>query len=328
MRILVIGGTGFIGPHLVRRLNAMGHELAVLHRGNHHNDLPAEHILGERLDLARLKPKAEVVIDLILSSATQAHETMNTFRGVARRVIAASSGDVYRACGVYHRSEVGPLEPVPLHEDSPLRTKMQVYPPQQLEAVRKFYPWVDNEYDKIPVERTILGDAELPGTICRLPMIYGPGDPACRTILFAQGVSAWRPPRGYVENVADAIALTSVDERASGRIYNVGEQPAFSELEWARKIAQAAGWTGEFVVMPNDRAPKHLTVPGNTAQHWEMDTSRIRRELGYREKISIEEGIRRTVEWDLTHLPETLPMYPIDYAAEDSAEASRFSASS
>ncbi len=39
---------------------------------------------------------------------------MDTFRGVAEAVIAASSIDVYRACGVLHGSEEGPLEPVPL----------------------------------------------------------------------------------------------------------------------------------------------------------------------------------------------------------------------
>src|SRR5947208_2113063 len=105
MRILIIGGTGFIGPHVVRRLVAQGHEVAVLHRGEHNNDLPVEHIRGSRHELSKLKPRADIVIDLILSSAAQARETMSTFRGIARRVIAASSCDVYRACGILHGSE-------------------------------------------------------------------------------------------------------------------------------------------------------------------------------------------------------------------------------
>jgi nucleoside-diphosphate-sugar epimerase len=329
MRILVIGGTGFIGPHLVHRLLDKGHEIAVLHRGVHRNDLPVEHIIGERRDLARLRPRAEVVIDLILSSAAQARETMNTFRGLARRVIAASSCDVYRACGVLHGTEPGPLQEVPLTEDSELRTKLQTYPPERIAAVRHFYPWVDDDYDKIPVEHTIMSDPELPGTICRLPMIYGPADPAQRffpwlrrmadkreKIIIAEGVAQWKAPRGYVENVAEALAVAALDDRAMGRIYNVGEQPAFTELEWARKIAAAAKWAGEFVIMPDDQTPAHLRMPGKTKQHWETDTSRIRRELGYREPVSIDEGVHRTVEWDLAHLPETSPMYAVDYAAE------------
>jgi nucleoside-diphosphate-sugar epimerase len=41
-----------------------------------------------------------------------------------------------------------------------------------------------------------------------------------------------------------------------------------------------------------------VIVPGNLAQHWVVDTSRIRRELGYRERIAREEAIRRTVAWE------------------------------
>src|SRR3954453_20970791 len=105
MRILVIGGTGFIGPPLVRQLAAMGHDIAVFHRGPTTIDLPAEHILGDRRDLATLRPRADIVVDLILSSGPQARALMDAFRGVARRIVAASSIDVYRACGVLHGSE-------------------------------------------------------------------------------------------------------------------------------------------------------------------------------------------------------------------------------
>jgi nucleoside-diphosphate-sugar epimerase len=334
MRVLIIGGTGFIGPPLVRQLAAMGHEVAVFHRGTSGMELPAEHILGDWRDLPRLRPRAEIIINLILSSASQAREFMDTFRGVARRAIVASSIDVYRACGILHGSEEGPLQAVPLTEDSQLRTKGQTYPREQIEKLRKIIPWIDDEYDKIPVELAILGDRELPGTVLRLPMIYGPGDyvrrfhpvlkridDGRRAILFQEVVADWRSPRGYVENVAAAIALAAVDERAAGRIYNVAETPAFSEIEWARKIAGATGWTGEFVTLPQDKIPAHLKFPGNAAQHWEADSSRIRRELGYREPVAIEEGIRRTIEWDRAN-PPALPLpYSFDYEVEEAALA-------
>src|SRR5580704_1985543 len=176
MRVLIIGGTGIIGPYVDRRLAAMGHEVAVFHRGTSGMALPVEHIIGDWRDLPQLRPRAKIVIILILSSAAQAREFMDTFRGVAQRVIAASSIDVYRACGVLHGSEDGPLEPVPLTEDSALRTKLQTYPPESVKMLQKVFNWLDEEYDKIPVERAILGDPALPGTVLRLPMIYGPGD--------------------------------------------------------------------------------------------------------------------------------------------------------
>jgi nucleoside-diphosphate-sugar epimerase len=332
MRILVIGGTGFIGPPLVRHFAAMGHDVAVLHRGNAKVDLPAEQILGDRRDLPSLSPSAEIVIDLILSSGRQARELMDTFRGVARRVIAASSIDVYRACGVLHGSEEGPLEPVPLTENSPLRTKLQTYPPEQIKMLQQVFGWVDDDYDKIPVEREVLGDPALPGTILRLPMIYGPGDHLHRfhpivkriadgrpAILLEKSLADWRSPRGYVDNVAAALALAAVSDRAAGRIYNVAERPAFTELEWARKIAGASGWRGEFVVLPKDKMPPHLVFPGNAAQHWEADSSRIREELGYAERVTLEDAIRRTVEWERANPPAGFTPHRFDYAAEDAA---------
>jgi nucleoside-diphosphate-sugar epimerase len=334
MKILVIGGTGFIGPHLVRQLSRMGHSVSIFHRGNTRVDLPAESILGERRDLAALRPKADVIVDLILSSAAQAQGLMEAFRGFAGRVVAASSMDVYRACGVLHGSEDGPLEPVPLTEDSPLRTKLQTYPAAQLKMLQNVFGWLDDDYDKIPVERAILGDSELPGTVLRLPMIYGPGDHLCRfhavlkriddgrrSILFEEGWAAWRSPRGYVENVAAALALAAVSGRAAGRVYNVAETPAFSELDWAGKIAAATGWDGELITLPKERMPEHLTPPGNTAQHWEADSSRIRRELGYTEVTPLDEAIRRTIEWGRAHPPGEFNPHKFDYAAEDAATA-------
>src|SRR5215469_3369405 len=113
MDILVIGGTGFIGPYLVRLLAQAGHSVRVFHRGKSQPDLAAEHILGDRRDIPKLKLTADIVVDLILASGTQARELMATFHGRARRVVAASSADVYRACAILHRLEDGPLDPVP-----------------------------------------------------------------------------------------------------------------------------------------------------------------------------------------------------------------------
>lgn len=339
MRILVIGGTGFIGPYVVRRLAGMGHSVAVFHRGNTQADLPAEHIFGGRQDLPKIRPDADVVIDLILSSGMQAQALMEAFRGVAQRVVAASSIDVYRACGILHGTEEGPLEPVPLTENSRLRSKAQTYPPQALKMMQKIFGWLDDFYDKIPVERAVMADPELPATVLRLPMIYGPGDhlhrfhpvlkridDGRRVMLLEEGLAAWRAPRGYVENVAAALALAATSERAAGRIYNVAETPAFSELEWARKIAAAAGWDGQFMILPKERAPAHLVMPGNLAQHWEADSTRIREEIGYQETVSLDESIRRTIEWERAHPPGEVNFHKFDYAAEDAAATSTVAA--
>ena len=124
-----------------------------------------------------------------------------------------------------------------------------------------------------------------------------------------------------MENVAEAIALAATDERAARRIYNVCEQPSFSELEWATKIAAEMGWDGEFVVLPVERTPRHLLKPGNAAQHWNASSARIRRELGYKDPVGIEQAVRQTIRWEQDNPPEVAFLAQFDYAAEDAALA-------
>ncbi|HZS53308.1 MAG TPA: NAD-dependent epimerase/dehydratase family protein [Bryobacteraceae bacterium] len=261
MKILVIGASGFIGPHVVSELLRLDHRVAVLDRGisaplpqpgitritGDRNNLQAS-----RNEIAQFGP--EIVVDMILSSGKQAIALMQTLQGIARRVVAISSGDVYRACGILHGFEAGPLQALPLTEDSELRTSQDVYPLELIQQLKQTFGWLDDAYDKIPVEKAVLSNAELAGTVLRVPMVYGPGDRLHRfwpylkrmddkrpAILIQEDVAHWRSPRGYVENVAAAIALAAIDERASRRIYNVAEPESFSEEEWARKIASYVG---------------------------------------------------------------------------------------
>ena len=65
-----------------------------------------------------------------------------------------------------------------------------------------------------------------------------------------ESMARWRCPRGYVEDVAAAMALTVVDERAVGRVFNVAEAAAFTEAEWVRRLGEVVGWPGEVVTVP------------------------------------------------------------------------------
>ena len=86
-----------------------------------------------------------------------------------------------------------------------------------------------------------------------------------------------------------------------------------------KEIGSAAGWDGEVVAVPEDRLPKHLDWGLNTEQHWFVDTTRIRRELGYRETVPRNEALRRTVAWEQAHPPEKADPASFDYTAEDAA---------
>jgi len=334
MRVLVVGGSGFIGPHIVSALEGAGHEAIVFHRTS--SSRFRNEFIGDRRRLADYREplralKPDVVVDVILSSGRQARELVDVFRGATGRVVALSSCDVYRACGVLHGLEPGPLEPVPLTEESALRTTLQTYPADSVRMLQQIFGWLDDEYDKIPVEREILGDRELPGTVLRLPMVYGPGDrlrrflpivkrvdDGRRAIVFEEKLAAWRAPRGHVANVAAAVARAATHERAARRVYNIAEAESYSELEWARRIASSMNWTGRFVVLPRDKTPPHLVQPGNADQHWTVDTSRIRTELGYAEPIAQDDAIRGTIAWERANPTSSSP-HVFDYEAEDKA---------
>src|ERR1700756_2395690 len=342
MRILLIGGDGFIGLPLVGELCKIGHPLAIFHpRPEAATPATADlvRIHGDRNRLADSREQIrqflpDVIVDLILSSGEQARQLMILSRELTQRVVAISSMDVYRAWGVMHEVEPGGLQPLPLTEDSQLRTVPRLYPPETIRMMQGIFSWVDENYDKIAVEESIMNDARLPGTVLRLPMVYGPGDPLHRwfpllkritdgrsTILIADDFAAWRAPRGYVDNVAHAIALAATSDQAAGRIYNICEEPSLSELAWQRKITTQANWPGQFIVLPRSNPPKHLVLPGNAAQHVVASSERIRAELGYEEPVEIDEAIRRTIAWEQRNPPSTINPQQFDYDAEDAALA-------
>ena len=334
MRILIIGGTRFIGPRVTTQLVGAGHEVTVFHRGRTDGGLPGavNHVYGDRRDLPgfvsqfkRLAP--DVVLDMICYNGQEASGLMQAFKGVARRVVVASSMDVYRAYGCLLGLEPGMPDPMPFNEDSPLRESRFPY-----RAHAKDPDDMAFDYDKIPVEQVVMNTAGLPGTVLRLAAVYGPGDHRAfdhlkrmedgrRVILLEENHARWRWTRGYVDNVAAAIALAVVDDRAAGRVYNIGEPDALTEAEWVRSIGRAAEWQGEVVALPQDAMPRHLAAPYDFAQHLHGNTDRIRNELGYVERVSGEEAMKQTVEWERAHPPEQVDASRSNYTLEDTALA-------
>ncbi len=67
---------------------------------------------------------------------------------------------MYRATGVLHGTESGPLQEVPLTEESELRRSLHPYPAESMQLLRKIFPWVTDDYDKIPAERIVMNDPD------------------------------------------------------------------------------------------------------------------------------------------------------------------------
>jgi NAD(P)-dependent dehydrogenase (short-subunit alcohol dehydrogenase family) len=126
MRILVIGGNGFIGSPLVSELLGSGHEVAVFHRRSDVGlaDSGAVQIQGYRNrpsdyegQLRLFSP--DVIVDLILNSGEQARQLVETAHEIARGVIAISSIGRLPGVGRDARGRSGPIGSVTDHGGLP-----------------------------------------------------------------------------------------------------------------------------------------------------------------------------------------------------------------
>jgi nucleoside-diphosphate-sugar epimerase len=153
MRVLIIGGTKFIGPHVVRQFVDQGHDVLLYHRGQTETELP-KGVRHTRSPLASmpvlrfprelLAQSFDAVVHMIPMGEADSRAATEAFRGRAARVVALSSGDVYRAYGRPTGAEPGPIERGLLHEDSPLRSVLYPYRKQAKSTSDLLY-----DYEKI-----------------------------------------------------------------------------------------------------------------------------------------------------------------------------------
>ena len=326
MNVLIIGGTKFIGPFVVKQLLEKGHNIALFNRGLTSPSIPENvtWIKGDRETIENhinefkdFSP--DVVLDMIPVNEGHAKKTVEVFHDIAKRIVAISSADVYQAYGKLIKIETGEPVPTPCFEDSKLREKLFPYREQVTPDHRLYH------YDKILVEHIYMTNNKIPGTVLRLPMVYGPGDLQHRlfeylkrmndgrpAILLDENLAKWKTGRGYVENVAHAITLAITSPNAANKIYNVAENN-FEEKEWVQSISECMNWNGTILVVPSGVLPLDF----NPLQHLNLSSSKIREELGYQEIVSFQEGLGRTIEWENSHYPEQIQEGQFNYEHED-----------
>ena len=100
-------------------------------------------------------------------------------------------------------------------------------------------------------------------------------------------MAPWRWSRAYAGNIADAIVLAVTDDRAAGRVYNVAEPVAHDAGGVARApSADDRRLVGAIVAGgTTNRCRRTCASNNNYAQHIDGDSSRIRSELGYVERV-------------------------------------------
>ena len=322
MRILVIGGTQFMGREIVRRLVERGHEVSVLHRRDHHDLGPAvRNLQADRADLAAVeRVLGEHAFDAVVDMAydwqkgTPAGQVEATARACGpglKRYVFMSSVAAYG--GGLDRREDDPLAP----DDAP-------------------NPYVQH---KAMAERALFrrhAEAGLPVVTFRPPFVYGPRQPFYREPFFWDRLRDGRPiilPDGgaslmqwvYVDDVAEASVRALEVPEAVGQAFNVAHDP-LTQRAFVEALARVAGVDPRLV--PVTRADiraaggqlfagslyfgEYLDLPPMT-----QVVEKVTRVLGVT-PIAFEDGLRRSYEWYRAQ-----PRRPVDYAFEDRLLAGR-----
>lgn len=178
---------------------------------------------------------------------------------------------------------------------------------------------------KLEEEKVALSYSDkLPVTICRAPAVYGERDTEIfiyfntfsRGLTTTIGFNNKKLSLIHVTDLVNGIYLAAKNEKAIGQIYFISSEKLYTWQEinaitskiTRRKalvvkvphflVYTIAAIAQFFAMFSKNAATLNIEKAKDiTQQYWICDTSKAIRDLGYEQKISVEEGIRRTIEW-------------------------------
>lgn len=321
MNVLVTGGNGFVGAHLVRRLLERSHRVTTLdpHSGLRDEELRAHGAALVRgsvtnaTDVERAMRDQEIVFhlaspfgdilqpddaywDIEVNGTRNVLETAKRY-GV-RRVVHCSTQGVH-----------GIIANPPGNENSPI-------------APRDYYCYAKAEGEKLCREFL---DRDLDLVVVRPTSVYGPGDTRGWLKLYRMVANGWFLMIGdgrtynhpvYVGNLVDCFELAAESPQAKGRTYIAGDDRAVTLTELVREVATAidtnvrivrfpwygAAWASAAVI---ETAFKHARTRPPVfrrrlswfkTNRW-FQIERAKRELGYRPRVALASGLAKTAAW-------------------------------
>lgn len=307
MRIAVIGGTGFIGSALVRRIKDQREVPVVISR--HVKPGFRDSVAYRRADagsvpsLRKALSKCDVAVHCVWSTTPGESErdpsrdvenirrTISILRAcndakVARVVFLSSGGTVYGQPGIIPVPEDHPLRPISAHGVGKAAAEQYV--------------------------RQLCWRMDMQGIVARLSNPYGPGQKV-------RGGSLASPPFGvvphlmwaaitgrpflqynsgqnirdfvYIDDVASALFGLCQWKQPTGCVINVGSGVGTSIAEVRRAVQKATGRPIDY----KDCPPRGFDVPEIV-----LDNSKLCLEYGWRHMTSLEDGLKQTAEWYLS----------------------------
>ncbi len=303
MRVLVTGGTGFIGSHLCERLLERGHEVLCLDNfftGRKKNVL---HLLGDpmfeiiRHDIVNpIFLEADAVYNLACpaSPVHYQHNAIKTVKtnvvgtlnmlGLAKRVgariLQASTSEVYGDPAVHPQREdywgnVNPIGPRSCYDEGKrvAETLMMDYHRQNGVDVR--IARIFNTYGPrmLPDDGRVVSNFIVQALRGEPLTVYGDGS---QTRSFC-----------YVDDMVEGLIAFMEQEEEIGPL-NLGNPEETSMLELARLVIELSGSRSEIVFRP---------LPQDDPRRRRPDITKARRLIGWEPRTPLEEGLARTIEY-------------------------------
>lgn len=319
MKALVTGGTGFVGSHLVDFLLQRNYHVRCLIRKTSDTkwlkEKPVEFVYGDLFDENALR-EAVSGVEYIYHSAgvTKAKTKAEYYRGNAtgtKNILEATlkhNPTLKRFVHISSQAAVGPSESrTPITEDRPANP-LTTYGKSKWQAEVECH----RVMDKLPI------------TIVRPPVVYGERDKDVFEF-FNTYKKGLQPMVGFSEklvsmiHVADlvrGIVMAGESDKALGQTYFITStrQHGWEEIgEATRKVMNKgalrirlpefvvyiiAAFAEFFSLFSSEPALINFEKAKDMVQdYWTCDASKAKRDFGFEQEISLEEGIRRTVEW-------------------------------
>ena len=307
--VLVTGAGGFIGSHLTEKLVDLGAKVRAFVRYNSRNDWGLIEILP-----SHVKQKIEVItgdlrdsetirsvmrdVDAVLHlgaliaipySYIHPREVVETnIMGTLNILNAAKEHKPERIVHTSTSEVYGTAQYVPIDETHPLQGQS---------------PYSASKIGADKLAESFHRSYDLPITTLRPFNTYGPRQSARAVIptIITQALaqdevflgSLW-PTRdlSYVDDVVDGFIKVSESERSIGEVINIGSGFEISINDLAKKIISLTGKKVKIVL-----DPKRIRPPKSEVERLIADNSKAKELLHWEPKVSLDEGLRRTIDW-------------------------------